>query len=512
MNLATYDHFRETESLAREINRDKIAEWLLNCGYFPEENILPPSFTVSQDIKLQNRPYNQDINDLTKRQIAVVSYPKSTLTYRIFGVQHPWNYHDIVFYLHQNWDEVLSHIFHEENKVAAYSFPIPVSKKYFEDLSPLRTGRMIYEWIEMAEKDLILDAKKFDILARTDITNFYPSIYTHGIGWAIHGREEAFKDKGFNLFGNKIDRLFQYSNDGRTNGIPIGSALSDLIAEIILADIDCNFSRKSRDIKYAAVRFKDDYRIRILCNSKNDAKKLLDILSHELSQYNLSLNENKTLFLSLPDGLYRDHNRAYFPHALRENGDISFRDFEHTLLIVLDIHRKHPGTSILEKFIAELFDKKRSLKIKYSNQNHKKGKEIRKTVSLLFLLKRESIKILCHVLSIIEYLYIKNKQQDTEIKEFLRETIKDELDRASKISSVFEVVWLIFFCRYISLGFTNKDFGEIIHDENIKNNVFYKSIVNSKQQFFKDSNYGLFTKPSDCRDQTLAERFAIFKR
>jgi hypothetical protein len=510
MNLATYNHFRETESLAREINKDEIADWLLNCGYFPEENILPPSFTVSKDIKLQSTPYNQSINDLTKRQIAVVSYPKSTLTYRSFGVQHPWNYHDVVFYLHQNWDEVLNHIFHEENKVAAYSFPIPVSKRDSEDFSPLRTGRMIYEWIEMAEKDLILDAKKFNILARTDITNFYPSVYTHGIGWAIHGRETAFNDKSFNLFGNKIDRLFQYSNDGRTNGIPIGSALSDLIAETILADVDRKFSKESQGIEYAAVRFKDDYRI--LCNSRDDAKKLLDILSDQLSQYNLSLNENKTLFLSLPDGLYRDHNRAYFPHALREKDDISFRDFEHTLLIVLDIHRKHPGTSIIEKFIAELFDKKRSLKIKYSNQNHKKEKEVRKTISLLLLLKRESTKILCHVLSIIEYLYLQNKKKDQELKDFLREAIKDELDRASKMSSVFEVVWLVFFCRYIHLGFKSEELNEIVQNENIKKNEFYKSIVNSKQEFFKDSKFSLFTKPRDCNDQTLAERFAIFKR
>jgi retron-type reverse transcriptase len=508
MKFATYEHFRETESLVRKVNKDKIAKWLLNVGYFPEENILPPSFTVSKEIKLQDTPYNININDLKKRQVAFVSFPKSTLTYRNFSVQHPWNYHDIIFYLHQNWDNILSHIFHSENKVAAYSFPIPVSKKDFEDLSPLRAGRMIYEWLEMAEEDLILDGQKFNILAKTDITNFYPSIYTHGIGWAIHGREEALEDKEFRLFGNKIDRLFQYSNDGRTNGIPIGSTLSDLIAETILADIDRKFSQESKHIEYAAVRFKDDYRI--LCNSKENAKKLLDILSHQLSQYNLSLNESKTSFLNLPDGLYREHNRAYFPHVLRRKKYISFRKFEHTLLIALDIHRKHPGTSIIEKFIAELFDKRHNLKISYSSQN--RGKEIRKTISLLFLLKRESTKILCHVLSVIERLYIENKRNDQGLKDFLRETIKDELDRASKMSSVFEIVWLVFFCRYISLGFQNEDFDSIIKNEKIKENVFYKSIVTSKQELFKDTDFKLFTKPRACRDKTLAERFAIFKR
>ncbi len=66
---------------------------------------------------------------------------------------------------------------------------------------------MIYEWIEMAEKDLVLDSRKYKYIVKTDITNFYSSIYTHSIGWALHGREKAFKDKEYALLGNKIDRL-----------------------------------------------------------------------------------------------------------------------------------------------------------------------------------------------------------------------------------------------------------------------------------------------------------------
>ena len=50
--------------------------------------------------------------------------------------------------------------------------------------------------------------------------------------------EKAFKDKTCELVGNKIDKIVQYANNGRTNGIPVGSAVSDLIAEIILSSID----------------------------------------------------------------------------------------------------------------------------------------------------------------------------------------------------------------------------------------------------------------------------------
>jgi retron-type reverse transcriptase len=394
------NHFKETEELLRQVSAEDVANWLLNEGFFPEQYILPPSFQVLS-FELKQEPYNKDLSDLTKRQLINISYPKTPLTSRIFGIQHPYNFHDIVFYLKNEWNSVVEHLFHQELKIYSYSLPIPVSKKHQNSLSNLRSGRMIYEWLEMAEEDLVLESGNYQFIARTDITNFYASIYTHSIGWALHGREKAFLDKTYNLLGNKIDRLFQYSNDGRTNGIPVGSVLSDLIGEIILAKIDRDISinLKKIEIDFIAVRFKDDYRI--LCKSEDDAKKILKTITQELSTYNLSINETKTSILKLPDGLYRKHDREYFPYTLRRKTEITFKVFEHTLLIALDIHRNNPGTSILEKFISEIFDRDKTIKIKFSL---KEDKEIKKVISLLFLLKRDSEKIICHVLSVTEEL------------------------------------------------------------------------------------------------------------
>src|SRR5690606_2801392 len=161
------------------------------------------------------------------------------------------------------------------------SMPIPVDTKKEGSVGRLRSGRMIYEWIRMAESDLVIDAASYKYLAKTDITNFYSSVYTHSVAWAIAGsRETAFEDKKFELFGNKIDKLLQYSNDARTNGIPVGSALSDLIAEILLSWVDEKVSLELGDLDFLAVRYKDDYRI--LCNTEEDAKKILSTISDEL--------------------------------------------------------------------------------------------------------------------------------------------------------------------------------------------------------------------------------------
>ncbi|HQU32039.1 MAG: hypothetical protein HRU72_12295 [Planctomycetia bacterium] len=497
-------HFKATAKLVRALDKDKVAHWLLNNGYYPEQYVLPPSFSVT-DFRLKSKPYTKDLKDPTRRNLVTISYPKSLLTSRVFGIQHPFNYHDIVYWMIDDWDTIIDHIFHSDLKIFSYSFPIPVNARETGSLSPLRSGRMIYEWVEMAEKDMVAEAHKYNLIIRADITNFYNSVYTHSIGWAIHGREEALADKEYLLTGNKIDRLIQYANDGRTNGIPVGSALSDLIAEIILSSIDRKVSKKLRDIDFIGSRFKDDYRI--LCNSKKDEKIILKELSDELSGFNLLVNEHKTKVLILPEGLYRQHDREYHPHSLKEKATIPFKTFELTLLKALDIHKAYSGTSILEKFFSELYTDSHELKIAFSDNTNTRRKQILKAMSLLMLLKRESEKVLCLVLAVCEAIYDKYRSQ--LLQKQIKGLVESEIKKASEKKSVFELVWLVFFSRYIGLGITN--FTDLIVEDNLKN-PFLKSIVSSQQKFYSDSKIDLFIKPKDCSEVKLAKRLAVFDR
>ena len=500
------EHYKETCSLLKAIDKNKIATWLLEEGYFPEQNILPPSFKVDNFL-LKNDPYIQDLKDQPRRNLGCVSYPKSLLISRVYGIQHPYNYHDIVYWLIKDWAAIIDHIFNNDNLIYTYSMPIPVNANCKGELSPLRSGRLIYEWIEMAERDLVAEAHRFKILIRTDITNFYNSIYTHSIAWALHGREEAFSDKIFYLLGNKIDKLIQYANDGRTNGIPVGSAVSDLIAEILLAKIDQNVSLrlKNKNIAFLGTRFKDDYRI--LANTEEDTKKILRVLSEELHKFNLLISENKTKILCLPEGLFRHHNREYCPYSLRRENRVSFKSFEFTLLKVIDIHKAYPGTSIIEKFLSELFDKKYNLKLYFSNNLKVRKKQILKTFSLLFLLKRESEKILCYVMAIIEDIYLMDNGK-YNLKKYLREILELEIKKASEKKSVFEIIWYIFFSRYLQLGVT---FSTLI-DPALKENLLLQSMIISRQKIFSDSGIKLFKKPKDCHDIKLAKQLAVFNR
>ena len=74
---------------------------------------------------------------------------------------------------------------------------------------------------------------------QTDIANFYPSIYTHVIPWALHSKSVAKQNRNtFNLLGNVLDLIIRNSQEQQTLGIHIGPDCSLVIAEIILSAVD----------------------------------------------------------------------------------------------------------------------------------------------------------------------------------------------------------------------------------------------------------------------------------
>jgi hypothetical protein len=223
-------HRDETEKHVRELSnnaegKQEIARWILQEGYYPESYVVPPCFKMSdlrlQDNRIEQKQYKG--NGWRSYTLATLSFPKTGLIQRVFGIMHPHRYHDIVWELISDWDNVLTILFNPENEIYSYSFPIALS---VNGKGKLRAGRMIYEFLEMAEKDLVAEAYKYKFLTKVDITNFYNSVYTHTIAWSWCGdRYQALNDKNYSIIGNRIDKLFQYANDKRTSGIPVGPVL-----------------------------------------------------------------------------------------------------------------------------------------------------------------------------------------------------------------------------------------------------------------------------------------------
>jgi hypothetical protein len=396
--LSLDSHFKKTTTLARALKRKDVYGWLVTKGYFPEPYVLPPCFLVTAHPRYGKIYWKPAGGRFFPRisECQDVHFPKTDYTDRTFGVIDPEIHSDIAYTIARNWKTLLKAIFHKENKVCSYSFPIPLDARNPGSIGTLRAGRMIYEYIEMAESDIASVAFRYKYLIKTDIKNFYPSIYTHSIPWAIHGKKFVRKGRNrnnYSFFGNRLDKLFQNANDGCTNGVPIGPAVSDVIAETILSGVDRLVSRRMGK-NVVAVRFKDDYRI--LATTEQDGRSFVKALQSSLKEYRLELNDEKTEFFSLPDGVYRPWVTEYHYANPRPKSYYEFKRFKEVCLSVMAIDRRNPGCGVIDRFFADIVTKKHRLRVRLNPRS------LPHVLSLLLTLGNLRTKAFPMVLAIIE--------------------------------------------------------------------------------------------------------------
>lgn len=91
-----------------------------------------------------------------------------------------------------NWELIRNRfsIFHPVNdKIMCYSLPLITQETDCQQKTDVSTN--ISNWWEKIEQRSIELALQYQCVLVTDITDCYGSIYTHSIGWALHGKKEA---------------------------------------------------------------------------------------------------------------------------------------------------------------------------------------------------------------------------------------------------------------------------------------------------------------------------------
>ncbi len=133
-------------------------------------------------------------------------------------------------------------------------------------------------------------------VVRTDISRFYPTLYTHSIPWALHSKPTAKSNRSSSLLGNRLDKWARNLCDGQTVGLPIGPDTSLLLSELVLKGADDELGRLLPN--RAGFRFVDDYELP--CVSLSEAEDTLRSVEQVLSGFELSLNPRKTTIEELP--------------------------------------------------------------------------------------------------------------------------------------------------------------------------------------------------------------------
>lgn len=151
--------------------------------------------------------------------------------------------------------------------------------------------------------------EQYSFIQKIDIQNFFPSIYTHSLSWALFKSKRIAKlSKNVYTFENNIDTLARAINFGETNGIITGPEFSRTMAELLLSQIDIEvestLSKQGlrRNTDYCIFRFVDD--IFIFYNNEDTKDCIIDSYKNIFTQYNLTINSAKVVRYSSTTQLF----------------------------------------------------------------------------------------------------------------------------------------------------------------------------------------------------------------
>ncbi|PHV60495.1 RNA-directed DNA polymerase [Streptococcus macedonicus] len=285
-------------------------------SYFNIDSILNQAIDKMEDKILSNKNNSDTEINIVKNQVKYSDYPninfcmqlnKTSNSYRPITLIHPYLYVDLVNAITKSdsWRNLVTR-FNElrskvKNQIECFSIPFEVESQLATDY---KKELALHFWKKI-EQESIRFSVEYSYMLKLDISNFYGSIYTHSLHWAIIGEENAKEEH--NSFGSGIDKRFQWMNYRETVGIPQGNVVSDFFAELLLAYlayIDVKLVNEleiSKISGYHILRYRDDYRI--FTNSIDELHKIKKILSVILQRYKLSLGDSKT---KLSDNVVKD--------------------------------------------------------------------------------------------------------------------------------------------------------------------------------------------------------------
>lgn len=265
---------------------------LLNSGFYPET--LPPCF-VSKDAK---RAFHGLVGELDKncfheRKTEYIRYngTKHDGSRRFFGTPNIISYFHVSSFIWKQWKT-----FEKTYEASPYSIGRP---KIMEDDAD-RAVKV--PSLSELSKHTSHNLRYAPFVLQADISQCFPSIYTHSIAWAAHGVENSKADVKKNSTKNKFNALDFFVRNGQrgnTRGVLVGPDAYRLVAEFILSKIDQELMATASDQIIGAVRHVDDYYIGL--KSEHEAQSVLSHLREILAGYELNLNDQKTKIRSSLD-------------------------------------------------------------------------------------------------------------------------------------------------------------------------------------------------------------------
>lgn len=359
---------RKKRKTVLEMNKKELRKYLLKPSSYCNFN-LPKYFNIEGVLKRADeimKKHNENFKSMgiKKNKMVDINYnlvmnKDGLYDWRPLSLIHPLAYVDLVNLIVMKWDKIKERFkgFQSNPKIKCISLPIESTTDNSDK------AETILNWWENLEQSSIAYSLDYMYCIKTDITNCYGSIYTHSISWALYGKEYSKKNR--NNGTRTIDSCIMSLQNGQTNGIPQGSVVFDIIAEIILGYSDellsemiSNNSNISNEDDFMIIRYRDDYRI--FSNKKEVAEEILRNLSDILADLNMHFNSKKTRLMDdiIIDSVKKDKlDWMITESSLKTLPVINNLSLQKHLLQIYMLQKEYPNSGSVVKALNTFLDR-----------------------------------------------------------------------------------------------------------------------------------------------------------
>lgn len=321
-------------------------ERLLGCGYFPSQ--LPPAFHT-RDLAMhhaalyikwlaqQPPPVKGAVVPMAPASKAeLFSVARVGHQRRVTSLPNPVAQTYLATHVVSHWAQFLSH--YRQSKL---SVSRPRFLKAGSRAANIPSMQHLYD-------RKVLQSAGYKYMLKTDVSRFFPTIYTHSVPWAFHTKVVAKKKQGRAItgkyFGNLLDLSLRQAQEGQTIGLPIGPDTSHIIAEAIATSVDVEFKKRLKALP-AGFRYVDDYYL--FFATANEAETALAALIRSLKEFELQINFEKTKvcsILDITDDFWTHQLRSF---SIAATGRRQVSDFNHFFELAKGLARRNSDESVM---------------------------------------------------------------------------------------------------------------------------------------------------------------------
>lgn len=266
---------------------------------------------------------------------------------------------------------------------------VPDNKEQFHNFT------IVLNWWNSIEQRSLELSLTYRFMFKSDIRNCYEAVNLQSIKWALALKDTEFENRDNDNLSERIIMLIQDMQDGHSFGMPQGSVVFDLVAEIILGYADKLLYNeiKAAGIKcdYEILRYRDEYRI--FCNDKDSLQTISYMLQRILRRLKFDMNSQKTSVTEdlIAHSIKSDKLSYIFNIPIFNKKGCDFDGFQKHLLYIHQFARKYPNSGQVKILLSD-HSSRINKKIKEMNNKDSKVETIDEEIQIESLPEKNKMK------------------------------------------------------------------------------------------------------------------------